>query len=303
MQELRLSWLRTFVSVYRRGSFTRAARELGLSQPAVTQQIRGLEKKLGRPLFERLPEGVRPTETAETLMRDVQAPIDALGAVVDRLVACPKSMSSRPVRLGGPNELLTTRVLPALGELVQQGLQLRLGFGPSEELLQELADGRYDLVLTTRRPRARAFSAHPLFDEEYVLLASRRLRDEIPVDRLPEEGPAVLEKYPVVAYAESLPYLRCYWRSVFEDVPGTVPAVVVPDLRGVLAAVRASAGISVLPTYLCREELVRGEVVPLLEPEVPPINTVYLTTRAGGLPQPHVQLVHGVLLLQAQMWG
>ncbi len=46
-----LALLRTFVTVHRAGSFTRAAALLGLSQPAVTSQIRTLERQLGRPLF------------------------------------------------------------------------------------------------------------------------------------------------------------------------------------------------------------------------------------------------------------
>lgn len=44
-----LALLRTFVTVHRSGSFTRAAALLGLSQPAVTSQIRTLERQLGRP--------------------------------------------------------------------------------------------------------------------------------------------------------------------------------------------------------------------------------------------------------------
>ncbi len=46
-----------------------------------------------------------------------------------------------------------------------------------------------------------------------------------------------------------------------------------PDLRGVLAAVAAGAGVTVLPRYLCVRELTTGALVPLLDPEDPPINT------------------------------
>lgn len=52
-----LALLRTFVAVHRAGSFTRAAALLGLSQPAVTSQIRTLERQLGRPLFLRRARG------------------------------------------------------------------------------------------------------------------------------------------------------------------------------------------------------------------------------------------------------
>lgn len=62
-----LALLRTFVTVHRAGSFTRAAALLGLSQPAVTSQIRTLERQLGRPLFLRQARGVTPTSIGDEL--------------------------------------------------------------------------------------------------------------------------------------------------------------------------------------------------------------------------------------------
>ena len=56
-----LALLRTFLAVHRAGSLTRAAADLGVSQPAVTAQIRTLEQRVGRELFVRLPRGVAPT--------------------------------------------------------------------------------------------------------------------------------------------------------------------------------------------------------------------------------------------------
>ena len=81
---LDLSLLRTFLAVHRSGSFTAAARVLGLSQPTVTTQIRSLEQQLGRELFERRPRGAVPTSVADELATQVAAPIDALAAVAER---------------------------------------------------------------------------------------------------------------------------------------------------------------------------------------------------------------------------
>lgn len=69
---VQLSWLRTFVTVYRLGSLTKAAQRLELSQPTVTHQIRNLERTFGKELFERVPQGVVPTCAADSLIRDVQ---------------------------------------------------------------------------------------------------------------------------------------------------------------------------------------------------------------------------------------
>ncbi|MEW2400607.1 LysR family transcriptional regulator [Streptomyces sp. NPDC046862] len=297
---IQLGWLRTFVTVYRLGSFTKAAHVLELSQPAVTHQVRNLEKELGRLLFERLPQGVEPTPAAEALIREVQGPMDSLAGAIQRY--CGDQQAGRPVHVGGPVELMTSRVIPAVSDLIADGMQLRLHFGLANDLLGTLMDRQIDLVLSTVRPRVRGLAATPLVDEEFVLLASEELARRIPLDRLAEEGPAVLEKHPLISYAEALPIIRRYWLAVFGVRPTAKPALVVPDLRGALAAVRSSAGISVLPRYLCVEELTAGEVVPLLEPEIPPINTFYLAVRQGELSRPDLALLHGHLLMKAQLW-
>lgn len=70
--------LRTFVTVHRAGFFTRAAALPGLSQPAVTSQIRTLDRQLGRPLFLRKARGVVPTSLAEELAHKAAPHLDAL---------------------------------------------------------------------------------------------------------------------------------------------------------------------------------------------------------------------------------
>jgi DNA-binding transcriptional LysR family regulator len=61
--------LEYFCTVMRLGSLTRAAEELLISQPALTRQIRRLERELGVPLFQRVPSGMRPTPSAVALHR------------------------------------------------------------------------------------------------------------------------------------------------------------------------------------------------------------------------------------------
>ncbi|UCM91495.1 LysR family transcriptional regulator [Streptomyces marincola] len=298
---MQLGWLRTFVTVYRLGSFTKAAQQLGLSQPAVTHQVRNLERELGRPLFERLPKGVRPTAAAESLVRDVQGPIDSLNGIVGRYRS--GRPGDQPLHVGGPAELMTSRVIPAISDLIGEGMHFRLAFGLADDLLSDLADRRLDLVISTVRPRIRGIASTPLVDEEFALLASVELARTLPTERLKAEGPGVLDAYPLLAYSESLPIIRRYWLSVFGVRPNAVPPLIVPDLRGVLSAVKSSAGLSVLPTYLCAEELAQGEVVPLLEPDIPPINTFYLAVRQGELGRADLAVLHGHLLLKARLWA
>jgi DNA-binding transcriptional LysR family regulator len=69
---MNLRRLECFVAVVEEGSFTRAARRLGLAQPSLSQQIRALEEELGGELIERLPRGVRPTPAGKALLPEAQ---------------------------------------------------------------------------------------------------------------------------------------------------------------------------------------------------------------------------------------
>jgi DNA-binding transcriptional LysR family regulator len=282
-----LDLLRTFLAVYRAGSVTGGAELLGVSQPSVTAQVKALEADLGRPLFERLPRGMAPTAAGEELAGTVAGPLDALDSVLAGHLTTPYA---RAVHLGGPAELMCVRVLPLLAPLVADGLRLRVTLGLPDSLAAGLADGSLDLIISTIRLRQRGLRAEPLCDEEFVLVGG------------PAFAAGPLERAPLVAYAENLPILRRYWRVVFGTRLTRTPALVVPDLRGVLAAVAAGAGVTVLPRYLCAGHLADGRLRLLAEPELAPINTLFLATREGTLPDPAARAVRAQLLLAGREW-
>ncbi|MEV4708738.1 LysR family transcriptional regulator [Actinoplanes sp. NPDC049316] len=297
---LDLMLLRTFLAVYRAGSVTAGARLLGLSQPTVTGQVRALEHQLGRRLFDRVPRGVVATSVADELAGRVAGPLDELAAVTAHSPASRPEALAEPVHVAGPAEILSARVLPALAPLVARGVRLRVATGLADDLLDGLRVGRFDLVLSAVRPRGRTLVAVPLMDEEFVLVAAPVWAERVgPVD---PQDPRSLEDAPLVTYAEDLPIARRYWRHVFHRRLNASAAVVIPDLRGVLAAVTAGAGITVLPRYLCESELASGRLALLLDPADPPINTGFLAQRAGARRHPHLTLVRETLIREARTW-
>ncbi|MER6694495.1 LysR family transcriptional regulator, partial [Streptomyces minutiscleroticus] len=66
--DLETAPLRSFVTVVRAGGISRAAATLGQAQPALSQQVRKLERTVGRPLLHRSPSGVPPTRAGEELL-------------------------------------------------------------------------------------------------------------------------------------------------------------------------------------------------------------------------------------------
>ncbi|MER5211395.1 LysR family transcriptional regulator [Streptomyces sp. NPDC002838] len=322
-----LALLRTFVTVHRAGSFTRAAALLGLSQPAVTSQIRTLERQLGRPLFLRQARGVTPTTIGDELAHKAAPHLDALVEIAE--TGLDDESSLRTLHLAGPPEFTAERALPALTELTGedgQGFALRASFGNAEEVLEGLAAGHHDLAISTARPRGALLTATALCDEEHVLVAAPRWAEmlgsgkqrhkgaraleaftTVKGTRCPENVPLIkgapeLENVPVVEVHESLPFVSRYWASVFDCRPAAPGTVIVPDLRAVLACAAAGAGLAVLPRYLCAPALERGDVVALHDPAVPPLRTYFLVVRTGTLAMPHIARAHEWLLRAADAW-
>ncbi|MGW0812621.1 LysR family transcriptional regulator [Streptomyces viridiviolaceus] len=299
-----LALLRTFVTVHRAGSFTRAAALLGLSQPAVTSQIRTLERQLGRPLFLRQARGVTPTTIGDELAHKAAPHLDALVEITE--TGPDDGFSLRTLHLAGPPEFTAERALPALAELTGDdghGYALRASFGNAEETLEGLAAGHHDLAIGTARPRGALLTATPLCDEEHVLVTSQHWAERIDAGALRHDAAFALKHVPVVEVHESLPLVSRYWASVFDSCPAAPGTVVVPDLRAVLACVVTGAGLAVLPRYLCAVALERGEVVALHEPAVPPLRTYFLVVRTGTLAMPHIARAHESLLRAAADWN
>ncbi|MGW2742740.1 LysR family transcriptional regulator [Streptomyces sp. NPDC001450] len=299
-----LALLRTFVTVHRAGSFTRAAALLGLSQPAVTSQIRTLERQLGRPLFLRQARGVTPTTIGDELAHKAAPHLDALVEIAES--GLDDESSLRTLHLAGPPEFTAERALPVLTELTGddgQGFALRASFGTAEETLEGLAAGHHDLAISTVRPRGALLTATALCDEEHMLVAAPRWAERIGPGALRLKGAPALENLPVVEVHESLPFVSRYWASVFDSRPAASGTVIVPDLRAVLACAIAGAGLAVLPRYLCAPGLERGEIVTLHDPAVPPLRTYFLAVRTGTLAMPHVARAHEWLLRAAASWG
>lgn len=109
---------------------------------------------------------------------------------------------------------------------------------------------------------------------------------------------------PLVSYAEGMPIVRRYWRTVFgRQHPPIGPALTVPNLHDVVAALTRGAGYSVVPRSLCAEHLEAGRLVQLDDPSDGPLNTLFLVQRPGARSNPDVERVHDPLRTDAVCWN
>lgn len=296
MQELDL--LRTFLEVHRAGSITAASTRLRLSQPSVSERIARLEAELGAPLLTRTARGVQPTSAGDALAARIAAPIDQLCEAW----TAPTPTTTELVRIGGASDVIAARVIPALTPLATEGVRLAFTLGLAPDLLARLQNDELDVVISSVRTPMRGIRYRGLVDEEFVLIGAPALARTIDRDRLATDAAAALQHLPLVTYDDALSIVRRYWRSQFGHRPTNRVAVTVPDLRGVLAAVAAGAGISALPRYLADPAIGAGTVEVLHRPDEAPINTLHIAIRGAGAPSAATIRVIDALTDRAQHW-
>src|SRR5213593_3971639 len=140
--------LLTFREVARERSFSRAARALALTQPAVSQQIRALEIQLGERLIERGPGGFALTPAGELLLGHADALAERL-RLAEVQLGETLTEAQRRLRIGAFPSMLATRVPLAIAWLHQEveGLEVSVVQGSTDELVTAVRDGRLHVAL------------------------------------------------------------------------------------------------------------------------------------------------------------
>jgi len=148
MADLNLTQLQTFVQVVATGSFSAAADRLGLSQPAVSLQIRQLERRLGLKLLERLGRSLKPTTAGAILLDHAERIQGSVDQALQALASHGEAITGR-VAIGTGATACIHLLPPLLGQLRQRFPQLdvRVSTGNTLDVLRAVEDNRLDLGL------------------------------------------------------------------------------------------------------------------------------------------------------------
>jgi len=257
-----LSRLRTFIEVYRQGSISSASRMLNLTQPAVSQHIAGLEVAIGHPLFERSATGVVPTAVAEQLALDVGDKLDLAEAALASARARSLDVTGVLQFVGHADfisEVLSRQLLP----LLEEGIRVRMHTGDAEFISNMLIEGHCDLGI----------SANPVLDTR---LKSERIMTSRAV---PVASPAVVQrimtspsfsdainKEPMLAYNLELSLIDNWITKNKLNGQQLNPAVVSQDLRTQRSLLMQGFGWSVMPDFLCAEQIAQQQLVEIPSP-------------------------------------
>lgn len=241
-ESLEVRHLRAFAAVAAHGSFIAAANELGYTQSAVSQQLRALERIVGRSLFRRHPGGRRPvelTDTGQLLLAHATSLLARVRATQADLAALEAGEHGR-VTLA-TIQSIGARILPAVlaayraaRPLVEVEIREMTTAAP---LLEAVESGAVDVGFTALPIPEGPFEVRPLISDPYVLVAS--LDD-------PVRGLSDLDGRRMIGVR------GCQHDRLIEQrllAEGTVPASVdrFDDNGMIQELVAAGAGVAVVP--------------------------------------------------------
>ena len=173
MRALNPDQLRSFADVVELGSFSAAAERLHLTQPAVSQQVRQLETRLGLKLVERAGRKVRPSTAGIELVAHIRRIEAVLEAALHAMAKHAKGAHGR-VRIGTGATACIHLLPPVLRQLRRKlpGLELSVSTGNTADIVRLVEDNLVDIGLVTMPVRGRALSIAPLLEDEFVAIAS-----------------------------------------------------------------------------------------------------------------------------------
>jgi len=171
MRGLNLDHLRTFAQVVELGSFSAAAERGGVTQPAVSLQIRQLERRFGLKLVERIGRRAGPTAAGLELLTHIRV-IDAALAQAEQAMTAHASQVSGRIRLGTGATACTYLLPPLLAELRRRfpALDVVASTGNTADMLRALENNTLDMGLVTLPAPGRMFQVTPVMEDEFVAI-------------------------------------------------------------------------------------------------------------------------------------
>lgn len=265
-----------FVRSFEAGSFSAVAREMGISQSAVSKQIASLETTFGVQLFARTTRKLAPTTEALQIYEHVRQLLDAVESL--RSAAGKRAIASGTLRITLPAAYGRLRICPKLPAFLEQFPLVKVEMLLTDQVIDLVEEGlELGIRIGTLPPST--LMARPIGIVDQVLVASPGY---LSAHRAPE-SPSDLETHTCVLYAKGARWSRWEFESDSGrhavEVDGAIRC---NDHQAMIELVCADQGIALVPDWAAAEPIKSGRVMSLLPDFYPiplPVHVVYPQTR------------------------
>jgi DNA-binding transcriptional LysR family regulator len=256
MRSINLDYLRTFVDVIELGSFSAAAERLNLSQPAVSLQIRQLEKRVGVSLIERVGRKARPTAAGSELLGHARQIDAVVAAALDGMARHATGVMGR-LRLGTGATACIFLLPPVLRDLRRRfpTLEIIVSTGNTADIVKAVEENTIDIGFVTMPASGRSLEITPVLDDEFVLIA-------LPDMQLPARiTPSALAELPVLLFEPGGNTRRIADEWFARGSTALKPIMSLGSVEAIKALVGAGFGCAILPRMAVRYGKDQGSLV------------------------------------------
>ena len=270
--------LRVFATVAAERSFSRAARKLRRTQPAVSQAIRRLEQMTGETLVDRSLRDGTLTDAGELLL-DYAARLLRLTEEAASALGDLRQMRTGRV-LVGANEGGVHAVLPVVAAFHQAhpSILVEVRRIPSRQMAQEVLLRSVDFGVLTFNPAERELSSVLLGPDELVLL----VRPDHPLAGRRQATMAEMGRQPVIAHNDPSPARERVLRLYAQRHTSLNIRLSLPSLDAIKRSVEMGLGVALLPRRCALGEIARGDLVEVAVPELRSPRQLRLIHRREG---------------------
>lgn len=276
--------LAAFCAVVERRSFSQAAERLGVTQPAVSLQVRSLEKRLGRKLLDRSGRRVEPTEAGLALYRGAQRMLQLEGQLVEELAAGDGADLGGTLQVGastGPGSTVVP-VLLCEFQRANQGVAVSLSISDTQSVVDQVAERELELGVVGAARRHRGVVFEPFFRDEVVLavpIGHRFAGRSIGLGELRQEPLIVMQEGAGVRHV-----IEDELRRAGTRLRDLEPRLELGLQESVKAAVVAGYGVTFISRAAIEADLAAGTLATARVKGLDPARQISLVRSAGRSP-------------------
>ncbi|WP_369765971.1 LysR family transcriptional regulator [Flavobacterium sp. WC2429] len=241
-----LEWYRTFKSVYKNGNFSLAAKELFISQPAVSQQIAMLEAHVGYTLFNRKSKGVEPTEYAKLLNNLIIEALDRLENVENGFRA--KAFNANRLITVGISKHLFSSIGSAL---ISQYDYIDFSFNENQVLFELVDAKKLDFAIVTKRFDTFDTIQKKVGEMKQVIVGSNNIdASELKLKIKTKVFSSIeqwLNNQKWYSHDAGIPHIKLFWLHVFNKKrPTMISNYIIPSEYEMLGVLAKNTGVAVV---------------------------------------------------------
>jgi len=203
-------------------NFSQAAKQLHITQSALSQRIKALEEELDLTLFMRMPRGVQLTQAGQTLLQYCQARFSLEQELLLRLNGRAEEGLGGILRIGGYSSVVRSVITPAMAPMLRRNPNVQPFFLSAEmrELPDMLFTGQVDFIITDSEIHRADVETVELGQEEYVMARSLdfSVERETYIDHDPSD--TITERFLSLQSGKSPEYRRSFMDEIYALIDG-----------------------------------------------------------------------------------